>query len=96
MPPKGRLSLAMHRQILTQRAVRLLLAGHKKLIKAARIRHRMIAPEDEHEYERLLISGTGAISDGLSSLRKGLGFPRWWPEKNGGQDIDTRLDPSGR
>jgi hypothetical protein len=66
---------------LKQRAVRFLLAGHKELIKAARIRHRIIAPDDEHEYERLLISGTAAISDGLYSLRKALGYPRWWPIK---------------
>jgi hypothetical protein len=66
---------------LKQRAVRFLLAGHKELIKAARIRHRIIAPDDEHEYERLLISGTAAISDGLYRLRKALGYPRWWPIK---------------
>ena len=84
-------SSAMKRQNLKQRAVRFLVAGHKELIKAARIRHRIIAPEDEHEYERLLISGTAAISDGLYSLRKALGYPSWWPKK-GNENMDSRVE----
>ena len=42
----------MQRQNLKQRAVRFLVAGHKELIQAARIRHRIVSPEDEHEYEQ--------------------------------------------
>jgi len=68
----------MHGQKSTQQAVRFLLAGYKDLIKAAQIRHRIIPPQDEHEYERLLITGTAAISDGLYNLRKALGYPSWW------------------
>ena len=81
----GQLSVrvAMRRQSSKRQAVRYLLAGYKELIQAARIRHRIIAPQDEHEYERLLISGTAAISDGLYSLRKALGYPSWWPNKEG-------------
>jgi hypothetical protein len=84
----------MQRQNLKQRAVRFLLAGHKELIKAARIRHRIIAPQDEHEYERLLISGTAAISDGLYGLRKALGNPRWWPKKED-KKSHSRSEPGG-
>jgi len=85
-------SLASKPQNLKQRAVRCLLAGHKELIKAARIRHRIIVPEDEHEYERLLIRGTAAISDGLHNLRKALGYPRWWQKKED-ENNDLRLGP---
>ena len=87
------LSLALRRRQILKRAVRFLLVGHEELIKASRIRHRIMAPEDEHEYERLLISGTAAISDGLYSLRKGLGSCRWWPKKYD-RDMDSRLEPS--
>jgi hypothetical protein len=88
-------SLTREPQDIKQRAVRCILAGHEELIKAARIRHRIIAPEDEHEYERLLISGTAAISDGLYSLRKALGYPPWWPKKED-QNNDPRLEPGSR
>ena len=85
----------MQRQNLKQQAVRFLLAGHKELIQAARIRHRIVSPEDEHEYERLLICGTAAISDGIDSLRKALGHARWWPKKED-KNMDSRLKPGGR